>query len=30
MQTRIYPNEAWYFRESEEIGSWGVQPIVEG
>jgi acyl-CoA dehydrogenase len=25
----IYPNEERYFRESEELGPWGVQPVVE-
>lgn len=25
----IYPNEARFFRESEEQGAWGVQPVIE-
>ena len=29
MDEYIYPNEARYYRESEEIGPWGVQPVVE-
>jgi acyl-CoA dehydrogenase len=29
MEEHIYPNEARYYRESEDIGPWGVQPIVE-
>ncbi|MAY88224.1 MAG: acyl-CoA dehydrogenase [Pseudooceanicola sp.] len=29
METHIYPNEARFYRESEEIGPWGVQPVVE-
>ncbi len=29
MEAHVYPNEARYFRESEEVGPWGVQPVVE-
>ncbi|SDO74442.1 acyl-CoA dehydrogenase [Lutimaribacter pacificus] len=29
METHIYPNEARFYRESEEVGPWGVQPVVE-
>ncbi|HEU4986661.1 MAG TPA: acyl-CoA dehydrogenase family protein [Rhizobiaceae bacterium] len=29
MEEHIYPNEARYYRESEDVGPWGVQPIVE-
>jgi acyl-CoA dehydrogenase len=29
MDKYIYPNEARFFQESEEVGPWGVQPIVE-
>ena len=29
MQTRIYPNEARFYRESEDLGPWAVQPVVE-
>lgn len=29
MDEHIYPNEARYYRESEEVGPWGVQPVVE-
>lgn len=29
MEENIYPNEARYFRETEELGPWAVQPIVE-
>lgn len=29
MEEHIYPNEARYYRESEEIGPWGVQPVIE-
>lgn len=29
MEEHIYPNEARFYRESEEIGPWGVQPVVE-
>ncbi|WP_207017648.1 acyl-CoA dehydrogenase family protein [Salipiger abyssi] len=29
MEEHIYPNETRFYRESEEIGPWGVQPIVE-
>ena len=29
MQAHIYPNEPRYYRESEDIGPWGVQPVVE-
>lgn len=29
MDTHIYPNEPRYYRESEDIGPWGVQPVVE-
>jgi acyl-CoA dehydrogenase len=29
MDEYIYPNEERFFRESEEVGAWGVQPIIE-
>jgi acyl-CoA dehydrogenase len=29
MEDQVYPNEARFYRESEEIGPWGVQPVVE-
>jgi acyl-CoA dehydrogenase len=29
MDEHIYPNEAQFYRESEELGPWKVQPIVE-
>lgn len=29
MEERIYPNEARFHRESEDLGPWRVQPIVE-
>jgi acyl-CoA dehydrogenase len=29
MDAHIYPNEARFFRESEECGAWTVQPVVE-
>jgi acyl-CoA dehydrogenase len=29
MDDHIYPNEALYYRQSEEVGPWGVQPVVE-
>ena len=29
MDEHIYPSEARFYRESEEIGPWGVQPVVE-
>ena len=29
MDEHIYPNEERFFRESEEHGPWGVQPVVE-
>lgn len=29
MEEYIYPNEPLYYRQSEEVGPWGVQPIVE-
>ncbi|WP_158969368.1 acyl-CoA dehydrogenase family protein [Chachezhania sediminis] len=29
MEAHIYPNEARYYRESEDVGPWGVQPVVE-
>lgn len=29
MEEHIYPNEARFYRESEEVGPWGVQPVVE-
>lgn len=29
MAEHIYPNEARFYRESEEQGPWGVQPVVE-
>ena len=29
MEEHIYPNEARFYRESEELGPWGVQPVVE-
>jgi acyl-CoA dehydrogenase len=29
MQEHVYPNEARFYRESEDLGPWKVQPIVE-
>ncbi|TMV91781.1 acyl-CoA dehydrogenase [Thioclava sp. BHET1] len=29
MEDYIYPSEARFYREAEEIGPWGVQPVVE-
>ena len=29
MDQHIYPNEARFYRESEDIGPWGVHPVVE-
>jgi acyl-CoA dehydrogenase len=29
MEANIYPNEARFYRESEEMGPWQVQPVVE-
>ncbi len=29
MAEHIYPNEARFFRESDEQGAWGVQPVIE-
>ena len=29
MQDHIYPNEARFYRESEDLGPWAVQPVVE-
>ena len=29
MEEHIYPNEARYYRESEDLGPWRVQPIIE-
>lgn len=29
MEAHVYPNEARFYRESEEVGPWGVQPVVE-
>ena len=29
MDEHVYPNEERHFRESEEVGPWGVQPVVE-
>ncbi len=29
MEDHIYPNEARFYRESEDMGPWGVQPVVE-
>lgn len=29
MEEHIYPNEARFYRESEDLGPWQVQPIVE-
>jgi acyl-CoA dehydrogenase len=29
MEEHIYPNEARFHRESEELGPWGVQPVIE-
>ncbi|MGQ0619271.1 MAG: acyl-CoA dehydrogenase family protein [Panacagrimonas sp.] len=29
MAQHVYPNERRYFRESEQLGPWGVQPVVE-
>ncbi|WP_306006292.1 acyl-CoA dehydrogenase family protein [Aquicoccus porphyridii] len=29
MEEQIYPNEARFYRESEDLGPWKVQPVVE-
>jgi acyl-CoA dehydrogenase len=29
MEEHIYPNEARYFREAEELGAWSVYPVIE-
>lgn len=29
MEQHIYPNEARFYRESEDLGPWAVQPVVE-
>ncbi len=29
MEEHIYPNERRYYQESEDLGPWGVQPVVE-
>jgi acyl-CoA dehydrogenase len=29
MARHIYPNEARFFRETQELGPWGVQPLIE-
>ncbi len=29
MEDHIYPNEVRYYRESEDLGPWAVQPVVE-
>ncbi|MDR6263508.1 acyl-CoA dehydrogenase family protein [Roseobacter sp. N2S] len=29
MDTHIYPNESRHYRESEDLGPWAVQPVVE-
>jgi acyl-CoA dehydrogenase len=29
MEEHIYPNEQRFYRESEDVGPWGVQPIIE-
>lgn len=29
MAQHVYPNERRYYRESEQLGPWGVQPVVE-
>jgi len=29
MQDHIYPNEGRFYRESEDLGPWAVQPVVE-
>lgn len=29
MEAHIYPNEDRFYRESEELGPWAVQPVVE-
>jgi acyl-CoA dehydrogenase len=29
MAEHIYPNEDRFFRESDEVGPWGVQPVIE-
>src|SRR5690242_14212482 len=29
MDEHMYPNEARFFRESDEQGAWGVQPVIE-
>jgi acyl-CoA dehydrogenase len=29
MEEHIYPNERRFYRESEDVGPWGVQPIIE-
>jgi len=29
MQTHVYPNEARYFAQAEQLGPWSVLPVVE-
>ena len=29
MEAHIYPSEARFYRESEDLGAWAVQPVVE-
>ncbi|MBW3096208.1 acyl-CoA dehydrogenase family protein [Pseudohoeflea coraliihabitans] len=29
MDEHIYPNEERFYRETEEVGPWGVQPVIE-
>jgi len=29
MEEHIYPNEARFYRESEDLGPWAVQPVIE-
>jgi acyl-CoA dehydrogenase len=29
MEEHVYPNERRFYRESEDIGPWGVQPVIE-
>jgi acyl-CoA dehydrogenase len=29
MEQHIYPNEQRFYRESDDIGPWGVQPVIE-
>jgi len=29
MEEHVYPNEARFYRESDEHGPWGVQPVIE-